>query len=80
MRKDEKAQKETQKLMKAIGKNIKVRRSELGMTQEKLSELADINEKFLSSIENGKEGNISVGYLVSIAIGLDTTITSLIEN
>ena len=38
-----------------IGARIKELRSKKGITQERLSELMDINPKYLSSIERGKE-------------------------
>ena len=79
MKKDKRTANETMKLMVAIGVNIRKRRTELNMTQEKLAEMADINEKFLSSIENNNEANISVGYLVAIALALDTSIGQLMK-
>lgn len=38
-----------------MGKRIRLRRKELGLTQNKLAELLDISNNHLSAIENGKE-------------------------
>ena len=69
---------EIKKLVSLIGSNISRRRKELGMTQERLAELADINEKYLSSIENGREANLSIGYLVRISSAMDISFLELI--
>lgn len=38
-----------------IGNRIKLLRKEIGLTQEKLSELADISPGFMSAIESGRK-------------------------
>lgn len=60
----------TQKLIVQIGLNIRTARKRMNMTQEQLAEAADISEKFLSAVENGREKNLSVRYLMSISIAL----------
>ena len=55
------------KMIKAIGLNIKAKREENSLTQEQLAEKAEISEKNLSALENGRLKNISVGYLIDIA-------------
>lgn len=75
----DKADQAAKELILLIGSNIRTIRKQKGITQEQLSEVADINEKFLSSVENGKETNLSVGYIMSIAIALDVTFEDLIS-
>ena len=38
-----------------MGKRIRLRRKELGYSQNKLAELLDISNNHLSAIENGRE-------------------------
>lgn len=38
-----------------MGKRIRLRRKELGLTQNKLAELLDVSNNHLSAIENGRE-------------------------
>ena len=54
-----------------IGILIREERKRQDLTQEDLAEAAGISEKFLSSIENGREPNISIGYLVAISSALE---------
>lgn len=68
----------TQKLIVQIGLNIRAARKRMDMTQEQLAEAADISEKFLSSVENGKERNLSVRYLMAISIALDVPFDEII--
>lgn len=69
---------ETKRVVSLIGANIREHRKKLGMTQERLAELADINEKYLSSIENGNEANLSIGYIVSVAIAMELPLLTLL--
>ncbi len=69
---------ETEKLSAQIGLLIKQARKSRGVTQEKLAEAADISEKYLSSVENGKESNISMGYILAIALALDISLLKLL--
>lgn len=52
-----------------LGMQVRMKRFELNMTQEQLSEYADIHTTYLSSIENGK-GNPSYEKIISIARAL----------
>ncbi|WP_236985845.1 helix-turn-helix domain-containing protein [Marinagarivorans cellulosilyticus] len=61
----------TAEACKNVGIFIRSERKKRGITQEKLAEFAGISEKYLSSIENGKEGNISLGYLVAVGLVLE---------
>lgn len=78
MKKNDK-QAEVKRLMILISANIRECRKQAGMTQEKLAELAEINEKYLSAIENGKEKNLSIGYIVSIAQALRVSFYDLVS-
>ncbi|WP_315982997.1 helix-turn-helix domain-containing protein [Aliamphritea spongicola] len=61
---------ETARLSAQIGALIKQARKTKGISQERLAEAADISEKYLSSVENSKEPNLSIGYVVAIALAL----------
>lgn len=60
--------------MKALGKIIKDRRKDLGITQHKLAEMAEVNINTLTQIEKG-EGNPTVRTLDKILeiIGMELT-------
>lgn len=64
----------TQEVCCAIGNKIRAKRTERGLTQEALAEMADVSWKHLSSIENGREANISIGYLVAMSLALKVDI------
>ena len=53
-----------------IGSRIKELRTRKGLTQEQLSEKMDINPKYLSSIERGKE-NPTLATLIKLAESLE---------
>ena len=69
----------TQKLIVQIGLNIRAARKGRDMTQEQLAEAADISEKFLSAVENGREKNLSVRYLMSISIALNVSFEEIVS-
>lgn len=58
---------------KLIGRHIQMRKKELGMTAQQLSEHADISQQQLSRYERGAN-KINVAHLVNIAIKMDTSI------
>ena len=70
---------EVKRLVALVGANIRAYRKDANMTQEKLSELAEVNEKHLSAIENGREGNLSIGYIVSVALALGVSFSDLVK-
>jgi len=49
-----------------IRKNIKLYRKQLGLSQERLSEMIDCSREHLARIENGKI-NIGLGYFIKLA-------------
>lgn len=65
-------------IFKTVGKNIRERRRELGMTQEELAAKAGIERSYLSNIEAGKK-NFSLGVLDSIASALKIMPSDLME-
>ena len=67
-----------QKIAKNIGKNIKIKRVILGMSQLELSKKAEINQGHLSLIENGKK-IATIPILDKIAVSLNTTVSDLIS-
>ena len=62
---------------KSIGIRIKNKRAAMNLTQEKLSEMANIGIQHLSKIENGK-APLSLACLVSLANALQTTTDHLL--
>jgi transcriptional regulator with XRE-family HTH domain len=61
----------------ALGRAVKARREELGRTQETLANDADLHQRWVSNIENGKR-NPSLASLRRLAAGLDLTASQLI--
>ena len=59
-------------IKKELGKRIKSIRLSKGYTQEKLSEMADISQKALSSIETG-ENFVTAETLDKLLLSLDIT-------
>ena len=56
---------------KMIGKNIRARRKELGLTQEKVAEMADVSTSFYSYIENGtRKAGITTFVKLSEELGI----------
>lgn len=61
-----------------IGERIRIRRKELGLSQEKLAEYADISVTHMSHIETGNT-KLSLPVLVRIATALNTTTDELLR-
>jgi transcriptional regulator with XRE-family HTH domain len=64
--------------MNSVGERIKVRRLELGWTQEELCQKANISTGFLSDVENNKR-NISAETLLGIARVLSLSLDYLMK-
>lgn len=60
-----------------IARNVKNRRLELNLSQERLAELADLHHNYISLIERAK-CNISVVTLEKLAKALDVKIINLL--
>ena len=54
---------------KAFGLKVRMRRFEMGITQEKLAEQADLHPTYVGSVERG-ERNIALENIIAIAKGL----------
>ena len=66
-------------LKQMIGARIKQIRTKKGFTQEELSERIDINPKYLSSIERGKE-NPTLNTLIRISESLDVDLSKIFSS
>lgn len=62
---------------KALGKEIRTRRKQLYLTQERLAELTDISFAFVGHIERGTR-KPSLETVIKIADALDCTIDELV--
>lgn len=60
-------------VLQHIGGIISARRKELGITQDQLAYIADIDRTYVGYIENGKQ-NVTVGMLCKIANALNLDI------
>jgi len=61
----------------ALGAAVKVRREELGLTQEQLDLRTDLHQRWISNVETGKR-NPSYASLRRLAAGLELTTSELI--
>jgi len=57
-----------------VGNRIRELRKALGISQEKLAEIASIDRTYLASVENGKR-NISIVNLEKIILALNVSIS-----
>ena len=62
-----------------IAKNIKKYRAKLGISQDKLSKLADITFHTITKIESGSTPNPGIETVMKIAKALDVTVNDLLE-
>lgn len=62
-----------------IAKNIKKHRERLGISQDKLSKLADVTYNVLIKIESGATENPTIETVSKIAKGLGITIDDLMK-
>jgi transcriptional regulator with XRE-family HTH domain len=61
-----------------VGENIRTRRKQAGLTQEKLAEKADLHHNFIGELERGNM-EASLGSLVKIAKALKVQVADLIR-
>lgn len=62
-----------------LGKQIKTRRENLGLTQEKLAEKCGLDRTYISLLERGKR-NPSYTNLLKVASGLEISISELTKD
>lgn len=62
-----------------IGKKLRSRRLELGLTQEEVADEANVNVSHISNIENNKV-KVSLSLLIRLCQILDTTIDYILGN
>ena len=67
------------KELPTIAKNIKKYREELGISQDKLSKLADIAYNVIIKVECGATPNPTIETMAKIAKGLDVSIDDLMK-
>jgi transcriptional regulator with XRE-family HTH domain len=60
-----------------IGKRVKARRAELGISQEKLAEMTDFSVSHMSAIETGKT-KLGLPTIVKVANALQVTVDELL--
>lgn len=63
----------------SIGEKIRIRRKELGMTQEKLAELSNLSPNFISRLERTDNQNVSLRALESISKAMDINVSDLLQ-
>lgn len=66
-------------ILKIIGSNIRYYRTAIGLSQEKLAELASLHRTYIGSVERG-ERNISAKNIAKIADVLDVEPYHLLKN
>jgi transcriptional regulator with XRE-family HTH domain len=64
---------------KKLGVKVKITREESGLSQDQLSELAQIHRTYLSGIENGSR-NPTLDVLIRLSDALKITLSDLMEN
>ncbi|MCM2438352.1 helix-turn-helix transcriptional regulator [Agrobacterium vitis] len=62
----------------ALGENIRSRRQELEISQERLAEQAGLHRTYVGGVERG-ERNVSLDNILSIARALNTTASDLMR-
>jgi XRE family aerobic/anaerobic benzoate catabolism transcriptional regulator len=65
-------------LLEELGRAVRERRSDRGLTLKELSDKAGVSVRFLADLEAGR-GNISVLRLHDVAVALGTTAASLLD-
>lgn len=63
-------QDDIRELARAIGRRVQTRRKALGLTQERLAELADLSPTFIAKLEVGSKSP-SLGTIIDMAAALD---------
>jgi transcriptional regulator with XRE-family HTH domain len=69
----------TSKIQAAFGDRLRKIRSSVGLSQEKLGEIAGLHRTYVSSVERG-ERNVSLKTVERLAIALGCTMASLMPD
>ena len=67
------------KTLPAIALNVRKYRKNIGISQDKLSKLADVSFHTIAKIESGDTPNPTIDTVKSIAISLDVGIEDLLK-
>jgi ribosome-binding protein aMBF1 (putative translation factor) len=67
-----------EQLLERIGANVALRRKKLGLTQEQLAAMADLDLRFVQRVERART-NLSVAVLVGLAEALETELEALLR-
>ena len=67
-----------EELLKIFGKNVKIERIKQDLTQEKLSEIMNVSQNYIASIECGHE-NMSLGKVLELSHYLKVDISKLLD-
>ncbi|MDJ0517086.1 MAG: helix-turn-helix transcriptional regulator [Trichodesmium sp. MO_231.B1] len=67
------------KILNALGRLIKQRRMELGISQEELGFRSNLDRTYISGLERGVR-NPSLTALVSLAAGMGISVSEFIDN
>ena len=65
--------------MTHLGERIRARRQELGLSQGKLAQMAEVTASAISQIESGSIRSFKSDTLSRLAVGLQTTALELME-
>ncbi len=63
---------------KIFGRNLRVRREALGVSQEALAHKANLHRTYIGSVERG-ERNVSIDNMERLAAAVEATITDLLR-
>lgn len=66
-------------ILEQLAKNIKLRRNELNISQEKLAEICGFDRTYISLLERAKR-NPSILNLKKLSIGLEIELFDLLKN
>lgn len=73
-----KPSKELTTTLERLGERVRTLRTERGLTQARLAEIAQLDDKHLQVIEHGGT-NLTVSSLLGLATALDVTLAELFE-
>ncbi len=64
---------------KRLGKVLKARRQEKGLTQVELAKRAKVTQAYIAKLESGEKKNPSLAVIQSLAKHLDVSVTELLS-